>query len=301
MHGRRRDQLPVISAEKQEEQRNKIRLAFALLQRLLTQRSSGVHSPEILQATRKLIEFHPELATVWNYRKEVLNKLLSQQQQQQQEQQLQQQQQQQQGHTSKTSASNNSNPGSPSSTSTSSSNSTSSSSSSSNSSNNSTDLTENASLCALLQEELQLTTSLVARGNSKSYCLWLHRSWALGRLLQLQLQPLLQYLKAEQTLPLKHKPKQQQEQQQQQQEEQQQQEQEEAAAAAAVVEGLSLLQSELNACDLLLQQQDNRNFHCWQHRTMIFIWESALEALNAKLFNKAPKQQNACSKTNPKP
>lgn len=303
MHGRRRDQLPVLSKEKQEEQRQKIRMAFDLLQRLLSQRSAGVRTPDVLPATRKLLEFHPELATVWNYRKEILSKLII----------LAHQQLSATGTTGSSSNNNNNcNTNNDSSNSRISSN----NNSSDNNSNSSTHSSSSGStvgvaqadevlVCGLLQGELQFTASLLARGNSKSYCLWLHRVWVLARLLELQLQPLLTYLKQNDSVVLEQQQYEQHHEQENAHQNEQQHEQQQrdlsGDASSSLEEGISLLQLELSACDMLLKQHDNRNFHCWHHRTMTTVWLAALETLKEKLFKTQQHQQHqAWSKPSPK-
>ncbi|OEH76759.1 hypothetical protein cyc_07275 [Cyclospora cayetanensis] len=312
MHGRRREDLPVLSPEKREAQRQKIRQAFALLQKLLTQRKSGIFAPEVLQGTRKLIEFHPELSTIWNYRREVLIRILEKPCEAAPE-----------GLRAPTEEGYPDMPTSIESSSTPSScfvppSEVARNVTASESSSNSTQCffcRRYSRLLQVLRDEMQITTNIITSGSAKAYCVWLHRSWTLARLaaheftrhslhasahppsspsppdtlkrtvdeeedLQLQDSPLEQpaHLLHTDQQPLKK-------------------EQDEQASVCGCCKALcptvnptpinpsartcgldaavQLLQDEVNACERLLTEADCRNFHCWQHRATVLVWLAA--------------------------
>ncbi|KAL8447974.1 hypothetical protein Emag_004088 [Eimeria magna] len=248
MHGRRRADVPVLSKEQLESQRQKVKLGFELLNQLLDKRASGVHTPEILHATRKLIEFNPDLSTIWNYRREVLSVLLEK------------------GQTSVTEKR----------------------ISSPREKNEELDPTELLSACdfcrqddgslsKLLRDELQLTAVGLAKGGGKAYCLWTHRSWVLARLAAIEFK--------RHSFHLLHKPSDLHAQHHQQQQQQPQAECAclraaacclgESAKPCGIDGALTVLQEELDACERILREVDGRNFHCWQHRSMVMVWRAA--------------------------
>lgn len=285
MHGRRRTDLPVLSEAKREAQRQKVKQAFKLLDGLLAQRTSAIPSPGILCSTRKLIEFNPELCAIWNFRRQILTQLSE----------------------LRLCATGSTGP----------------SPSLSDRRNVNTDelqagasgeACEGASngcsspcsfcqrdhqLSELLRDELQLTTSLLAKDNSKAYCLWLHRSWTLARLAAHEYGRHMHHLPhgsserfsaGGQSTGSDFEKEKKVDQQQQQREDQH-----DGCcrcsfapclvSASAVknrrrplcgLDGaLELLQEELQSCQKMMQEVDGRNFHLWQHRSMVLVWHSA--------------------------
>ncbi|XP_026190915.1 uncharacterized protein LOC34623271 [Cyclospora cayetanensis] len=335
MHGRRREDLPVLSPEKREAQRQKIRQAFALLQKLLTQRKSGIFAPEVLQGTRKLIEFHPELSTIWNYRREVLIRILEKPCEAAPE-----------GLRAPTEEGYPDMPTSIESSSTPSScfvppSEVARNVTASESSSNSTQCffcRRYSRLLQVLRDEMQITTNIITSGSAKAYCVWLHRSWTLARLaaheftrhslhasahppsspsppdtlkrtvdeeedLQLQDSPLEQpaHLLHTDQQPLKK-------------------EQDEQASVCGCCKALcptvnptpinpsartcgldaavQLLQDEVNACERLLTEADCRNFHCWQHRATVLVWLAAFMRYRDRQRDGQEKESDCSSKKN---
>ncbi|KAL8430324.1 hypothetical protein ACSSS7_005992 [Eimeria intestinalis] len=255
MHGRRRADVAVLSKEQLEKQKQKVKIGFELLNQLLDKRASGVHTPEILLATRKLIEFNPDLSTIWNYRREVLKVLLERQ-------------------TIEATSPNR----------------TSSPLVENEASGHSTGLgsacafcrQDDGSMAKLLRDELQLTATGLAKGGGKAYCLWTHRSWVLAQLAALEFKRHSSHFPPK--APNLHA--------QQQQEQQEQQEPQQAEAACGCLRAtfsclgesakpcgidgaLGVLQEELDVCEKILREVDGRNFHCWQHRSMVMVWRAA--------------------------
>ncbi|KAL8274093.1 hypothetical protein Esti_001935 [Eimeria stiedai] len=271
MHGRRRADVPVLSKEQLEAQRQKVKLGFQLLNQLLDKRASGVHTPEILLATRRLIEFNPDLSTIWNYRREVLTVLLKERQ------------------TLETATPKCSSPPPE-----------------EKKESEFAGLRSACDFCRhddgssseLLRDELQLTAAGLAKGGGKAYCLWAHRAWVLGRLAALEFQRHSVHLPRASSPPVIL---------QKNTDLRAQQEQQPPAACACMqaapcclgeggkpcgIDGaLSVLQQELDACEQILREVDGRNFHCWQHRSMVMVWRAAL--LKHKKSLSAPKIENA--------
>lgn len=293
MHGQRRADIPVLSAEKQEDQRQKVRLAFELLQRLLSQRASGLRTVDALHATRKLIEFNPELSTVWNYRREVLSNLLEQRQLPTRGQPPLHNIRPPCDPSSSKNALLGVSPGEA--------NTGEVSADCSNSSKSSCSFCQHDwQLSKLLREELHLTTFVLTKGASKAYCLWLHRSWTLARLAAHEYARHVVHLslslsQVSQASPTDQRKEQHQRRQEYEKDQGQQQREHRACCrcckAACLMEdrapegtaqrrcglegALSLLQEELHACEKIMKEIDGRNFHCWQHRSMVLVWQAA--------------------------
>lgn len=276
MHGRRRTDLPVLSEAKQEAQRQKVKQAFELLDRLLAQRTSAIPPPGILSSTRKLIEFNPELCAIWSYRRRILT-------------QLSELRQWATGSTGSSPSLSDCRNGNTKKLQTGASGEEASEGASSCSSSPCSFCQRDHQLSELLRDELELTTSLLAKGDSKAYCLWLHRSWTLARLAAHEYARHRHHLPHGSSVNNFEKKK---------EADQQQQQGEEhrdgccrccfapclASAPAAKnrrrplcgLDGaLELLQEELQSCQKMMQEVDGRNFHCWQHRSMVVVWHSA--------------------------
>lgn len=290
-----------------------MRLGFELLQQLLSQRDSGVHTREVLTATRKLIEFNPELSIIWNYRREVLSKLLEQRQVAPGK----PQSHDRSGLTGKGTENSLSKTVTP-------------PDSSGQEENAGADVDvinssiKECSFCQhdnelsqLLQEELQLTTSGLARGGGKAYCLWLHRSWTLARSVAHEYErhrfhlPLCRALGHHKNPPAQqqqHMPQPQEQQKDNQQHNLERQARCDCCSAPCFANGscsspqcglegaLTLLKEELDACEKILKEVDGRNFHCWQHRSMVVLWQAAfLQYMETQPWWRAPKLERGPS------
>nr|AKG25433.1 geranylgeranyltransferase subunit alpha [Hematodinium sp. SG-2015] len=66
-----------ISEEQKAEQREKVRTGFALFEKLLDQRNAKVYGEQTYEATFSALTFNPEFATLWNYRREILEVMFS--------------------------------------------------------------------------------------------------------------------------------------------------------------------------------------------------------------------------------
>eukprot|EP00928_Gymnodinium_smaydae_P013338 TRINITY_DN14871_c0_g5_i2.p1 TRINITY_DN14871_c0_g5~~TRINITY_DN14871_c0_g5_i2.p1 ORF type:complete len:856 (+),score=183.83 TRINITY_DN14871_c0_g5_i2:73-2640(+) len=72
MHGRVKKDVIEPTPEEREKQREHVRTARSLFQKLLGLRRSGTCSKDALDLTARALQFHPEFPTLWGYRRELL-------------------------------------------------------------------------------------------------------------------------------------------------------------------------------------------------------------------------------------
>ena len=206
MHGRRKKSESELVIT--EEERQKAVAANDLLQEVLQMKSRAAsHSQydpqstsEALDSTIRLLSLNPEIATAWNFRREVFDSIPSR-----------------------------------------------------------------PDLISALQKELAMSEKVLHK-TLKSYCVWFHRKWCIGKLVEL-----ISQSDADQSLCLPSTT---------------------SPSASSPLPSSSaidrLIARELSLCETLLLLYDARNFHCWHYRLFIesYLDSSTRKRLAAELSTK---------------